>query len=179
MAKKRKGSEARIVIKEPWHQGTITMKQARAAVLKICYGTQVWLDEVRRVANKESRKLAKKKKVVEADVQRACREVFETAGWLVRRNNQIPVPGRTFPKSEQGVSDLLCIKPPDGKGVAVEIKSSKEKHEEWLRQDNPNVKSHARAIKQKEYGRQVRMRGGYFFCIYSVEQAVKIVEDLK
>ena len=114
----------------------------------------------------------------ETQVQTAVVKYLREAGWLVRRANQIHVPGRTFPKSEEGVSDLLCCAYPHGKFVAIEIKRDKEAHDEWLRQDNPAVKSHERAISQKRFGEEVRKRGGYFYCICSVEQAKKIVEDV-
>ena len=114
----------------------------------------------------------------ETQVQTAIVKYLREAGWLVRRANQIHVPGRTFPKSEEGVSDLLCCAYPHGKFVAIEIKRDAAAHTEWVRQNDPAVASHARAISQKRFGDEVRKRGGYFYCIWSVEQAKKIVEDV-
>jgi len=120
----------------------------------------------------------RRKKRTETDIQRECIDMFEAAGWLVLRERQQHVQGRNF-QGTVGASDIICCMPPAGKWVAIEFKASKEKHDEWMRQDNPDVKSHARAIAQKEFGRKVRACGGYFRCIYCVEQAYQLVKDLK
>jgi len=175
--KKHKSSEQKRMMNGPTRN--ITSLDARMAIIAVCKGENAWRNELRKIANNEIEKLQKKKYITETDILIACKIVFEAAGWQVDRNNQVRVPGRSFPKSERGRSDLSCIVPPDGRAVAVEIKASKEEYEEWLRQDDPDIKSHRHALEQKHYGNQVRRRGGYFYCIYSVEQAEKIVEDLK
>jgi len=118
-----------------------------------------------------------KKHMTETEVQRECIKIFRKAGWLVLRERQQHVEGRNF-QGTPGVSDIICCMPPIGKWVAIEFKANKEKYDEWVRQDNPNVKSHKRAIQQKEFGRKVRACGGYFKCIYSTEQARQLVKDL-
>lgn len=119
------------------------------------------------------------KRPKEAKVQVAIVKYLRLAGWLVIPKRQIPTPGRAFPASEEGISDLLCTKPPDGRSVAIEVKRDKAAYEQWAKQDNPKVKSHRHAIQQRAFGAEMRRRGGLFYCIYSVEQAEKIVRDLR
>lgn len=120
-----------------------------------------------------------KKRPRESKVQAVIVKYLRLSGWLVIPKRQIPTPGRKFPKSEIGVSDLLCCEPHLGKMVAVEIKRDRTEYDKWRSQNDPTKDSHKRAISQKAFGNEVRKRNGYFYCIYSVEQAIEIVKDLK
>ena len=119
------------------------------------------------------------KRARESKVQAAIAKYLSLSGWLVVPKRQIPTPGRSFPKAEYGVSDLLCTEPRLGKTVAIEVKRDKAEYDKWYSQNDPKVESHKRAISQKAFGAEVRKRHAYFYCIYSVEQATQIVKDLK
>lgn len=130
------------------------------------------------------RKKAKPPRPSETQVKAAIQKLLEYHGWHVDRKGQQPVTAKNgrkfFPKSYgKGAADLICSAPPSGKYIGIEVKRNEKAHKVWLAQNDWTKKSHRHAINQKRWGDSVRRAGGLYYCIWSVEQAERIVEEVK
>lgn len=113
------------------------------------------------VAAKRRPALLKDGSVPEKVIQRQILDWLKTTGLLHWRQNS----GTVFTGhhmvllGEEGLPDIVCIVPPSGRLVGLEVKSAKGK----LRP------------KQKEFAERIRSTGGFYFVVRTLQQAMTAV----
>lgn len=96
----------------------------------------------------------------ETAIQRSIMDYLTLINVFNWRNNNISAPGRKF-QGMRGVSDILCIIPPFGKLLCIEVKNSVN-----------GVQSEF----QKEFEKKVIQNGAIYLCVSSVDEVIEWYE---
>ena len=106
--------------------------------------------------------VAKLKKILEKDIQKAIIEVLELKKWLVVKVNNVGIKkenGSFIPPRQRGISDLIACSP-RGRFYAIEVKRPGGK----LTED------------QDRFLKDVFLHEGGFLVAYSVDDVIKLTE---
>jgi len=104
----------------------------------------------------------------ETQIQHEICEWLEKDKYFFWRHNQIPVPGRSWPKYvPKGIADILVVI--NGCLFAIEVKRPGDDN---VREKNGRtVRAGMLSAHQAQWGADLCMAGGKFRCVRSLEEA--------
>lgn len=102
--------------------------------------------------------------ILERDILKGCRDLLESVGWLIQRNNtgRFQVGNRWVSAGRNGSADLYAIIPPSGRFLAVEVKRPGKEPTEA----------------QRTFLRRIRNFGGVGVAVDNVKMLDRIVKAL-
>lgn len=102
--------------------------------------------------------------MLESDIQHEILETLDKLGLFYWRSQTLAIRGRSNNKQSQklkGMPDIMCLLPPHGTLVGLEVKTEDGKP----------------STEQLEWGRNLESNGGKFFIVRSVEDVLKALGE--